>query len=100
MSKFDFLEKKGIGSESYIANDTKLTVNQNSSIGFRTRKNKEKNLTEYYNLLYEYQNDCLIAGIEFKKNYYSDNSLKPEKIIFFSITKMPLGKINTPGINQ
>ena len=100
VSKFDFLEKKGIGSESYIANDTKLTVNQNSSIGFRTRKNKEKNLTEYYNLLYEYQNDCLIAGIEFKKNYYSDNSLKPEKIIFFSITIMPLGKINTPGINQ
>ena len=100
VSEFDFLEKKGIGSESYIANETKLTINQNSSIGFRTRKNKEKNLTEYYNLLYEYQNDCLIAGIEFKKDYYNDKSLKPEEILFFSVTIMPFGKINTPGINQ
>ena len=100
VSKFDFLEKKGIASESYIANETKLTINQNSSIGFRTRRNKEKNLTEYYNLLYEYENDCLIAGIEFKKDYYSDNSLKPEELLFFSITIMPFSKINTPGINQ
>ena len=100
VSEFDFLERKGIGSESYIANETKLTINRNSSIGFRTRKNKEKNLTEYYNLLYEYQNDCLIAGIEYKKDYYNDKSLKPEELLFFSITIMPFGKINTPGINQ
>ena len=100
VSKFDFLEKKGIASESYIANETKLSINQNSSIGFRTRRNKEKNLTEYYNLLYEYQNDCLIAGIEFKKNYYSDNSLKPEELLFFSITIMPFSKIDSPRISR
>ena len=100
ISEFDFLEKKGVGSESYIANETNLTLNNNSSIGFRTRRNKEKNLTEYYNLIYEYQNDCLIAGIEFKKDYYSDGSLKPEELLFFSVTIMPFGKINSPGINQ
>jgi LPS-assembly protein len=100
ISEFDFLEKKGIGSESYIANETKLVLNNSSSIGFRTRRNKEKNLTEYYNLIYEYQNDCLVAGIEFKKNYYNDVTLKPEELIFFSVTIMPFGKINSPGINQ
>jgi LPS-assembly protein len=100
VSEFDFLEKKGIGSKSYLANETNLSFNKNSSIGFRTRRNKENNLTEYYNLLYEYQNDCLIAGIEFKKNYYNDKSLKPEELLFFSITIMPFGKINSPGINQ
>ena len=75
-------------------------LNNSSSIGFRTRRNKEKNLTEYYNLIYEYQNDCLVAGIEFKKNYYNDVTLKPEELIFFSVTIMPFGKINSPGINQ
>ena len=99
ISEFDFLEKKGINSESYIANETKFTLNESSSIGFRTRRNKEKNLTEYYNLLYEYQNDCLIAGIEYTKDYYSDGSLKPEELLFFSVTIMPFGTIDSPGIN-
>ena len=100
VSEFDFFEKKGIYSESYLANETKLAINESSSIGFRTRRNKEKNLTEYYNLLYEYQNDCLIAGIEYKTDYYSDGSLKPEELLFFSITIMPFGTIDAPGINK
>jgi LPS-assembly protein len=100
ISEFDFLEKKGINAESYIANDTKLKINESSSIGFRTRRNKEKNITEYYDLLYEYQNDCLIAGIEYSKDFYNDGTLKPEELLFFSITIMPFGKITSPGINQ
>jgi LPS-assembly protein len=99
ISEFDFLEKKGINSESYISNETRFTLNESSSIGFRTRRNKEKNLTEYYNLLYEYQNDCLIAGIEYTKDYYSDGSLEPEELLFFSVTIMPFGTIDSPGIN-
>ena len=75
-------------------------INESSSMSFKTRRNKETDLTEYYNLLYEYKNDCLIAGVEFNKNYYSDGSLKPEEQLFFSITIMPFGKINTPDINQ
>ena len=101
VSTFDFLEKNNLlGSESYISNETKVEINQSSSIGFKTRKNKDKNLTEYYNLLYEYKNDCLIAGIEFKKDFYSDGSLKPEEQLFFSVTIMPFGKFNTPDMNQ
>ena len=63
-------------------------------------ENKEKDITEYYNLIYEYQNDCLIAGLEFKKDFYSDGSLKPDEQLFFSITIMPFGKAVSPNINQ
>ena len=101
VSTFDFLEKNNeIGSNSYISNETKLTVNESSTFGFKTRKNKETDLTEYYNLIYEYRNDCLVAGLEYKKDYYSDGSLKPDEQIFFSITIMPFGKVNTPDIKQ
>ena len=101
VSTFDFIEKNNfIASESYISNESKLQINDNSSFSFKTRKNKEKNLTEYYNLMYEYKNDCLVAGIEFKKDFYDDGSMKPEEQLFFSITIMPLGNFNTPDINQ
>ena len=70
------------------------------TLSFKTRINKEKDLTEYYNLIYEYRNDCLVAGIEYKKDYYSDGSLKPDEQLFFSVTIMPFGKVNTPDIKQ
>ena len=45
--------------------------------------------------------DCLTAGIEYQKNYYNDESLKPNEKIFFSITIMPFeNKINSPSINK
>ena len=101
VSTFDFIERNNItGSESYISNETKFEINKSSSLSFKTRKNKNTNLTEYYDLLYEYKNDCLTAGIEFKKDFYSDGSLKPEEQLFFSITIMPLGKLSSPDINQ
>ena len=101
VSTFDFLEKnKVMGGNSYISNESKLTFNENSSFSFKTRKNKEKDLTEYYNLIYQYRNDCLVAGIEYKKDFYSDGSLKPDEQLFFSITIMPFGKVNTPDIKQ
>ena len=100
VSTFDFLEKKTFsGGESYIANETKYDIGENSSLGFKTRKNKDKDLTEYYNWIYQYKNDCLVAGIEYKKDFYSDGSLKPEEQLFFSITIMPLGSMNSPNIN-
>ena len=101
VSTFNFMERNNIkDSGSYISNETELKINKNSSISFKTRKNKSTDLTEYYNLLYEYKNDCLTAGLEFKKDFYSDGSLKPEEQLFFSITIMPLGKFSSPDISR
>ena len=97
VSEFDFLERNSLlNKENYISNKTKVHINQNSSFGFSTRRNREKNLTEYYNLLYEYQNDCLVAGIEYRKDFYSSGLLEPEEQLFFTVTIMPFGKANTP----
>ncbi len=101
VTSFDFLEKSNIiGTNSYISNETTLEINNSSSLSFRTRRNKEKDLTEYYNLIYQYKNDCLVAGLEYKKDFYSDGSLKPDEQIFFSITIMPFGKVNSPDFKQ
>ena len=47
--------------------------------------NLDKNITEYYNLIYEYKNDCLIAGVEYNKSNYADGDLKPEENLFFKM---------------
>ena len=58
-------------------------------------------LTEYYDLIYQYKIDCLVAGIEYKKNYYNSGGLRPDESIFFSITFMPFeNKVNLPGLDK
>ena len=88
---FNFIEEDSIISgRSILENQTEYKYNENNSIKYKTRVNKEINLTEYHDLVYEYKNDCLTAGISFKKTYYEDRDLKPSEDIFFSITLYPL----------
>ena len=77
-----------------------LIFSDKNLLSFKTRQNKTTNLTEYYNLIYQYKMDCLVAGIEYRKDYYTDKELKPNEKLFFSITIIPFeGAIKTPGIN-
>ena len=99
-TEFEFLEENNlIGKESFLANKTGLNFSENKSFSFSTRKNKETDATEFYNLIYEYKNDCLVASIEYNRDYYNDSDLKPEEQLFFSITIVPFGKTNSPNIN-
>ena len=53
-------------------------------------ENREIDLTEYYDLIYEYKNDCLVAGIKYNKTYYQDRDLEPTEDFMFSIKLIPL----------
>tara|TARA_B100000795_G_scaffold269792_1_gene260421 strand:+ start:33 stop:2681 length:2649 start_codon:yes stop_codon:yes gene_type:complete len=89
-TQFDYLEERGVvGRNHVIENTTEYKFNEENSISFNTRRNQKINLTEYYDLVYEYKTDCLIAGIKYKKNYYNDADIKPEEELYFSITIIP-----------
>ena len=99
ITSFDFLEENNeIGSDSYLTNDVKLNLNDKNSLAFSTRRNRKIDLTEFYNLIYEYKNDCLVAAIEYNKNYYQDRELKPGEEIFFKLTITSFSSINSPNM--
>ena len=101
VTEFEFLEENNlIGSESYISNSSGLKLSEDKRISLSTRRNRKTNLTEYYNLMYEYKNDCLVASIQYKKDYYTDGELKPEEQLFFNLTIVPLSSANSPNINK
>ena len=88
---FNFIEERGIvGNTNMIENTTLFNFNEENTLSFNTRRNRKLNLTEYYDLVYEYKNDCLIAGLKYKKKYYNDADIKPLEELFFSITIIPL----------
>ena len=99
ITTFEFLEEDNfIGNKSYITNTTKYNIDNNNSISFSGTRDLDKGISEYYNLIYEYENDCLTAAIEYNKSYYADGDLKPEENILFSIKIIPFGKISSPSL--
>ena len=96
---FEFYEENyALGDNSHYANTITYEANKNNFLSFRTRRNNKTNLTEFYNLIYEYKNDCLVASIKYNKEYYSNNSLEPTENLFFNITLIPLGSTNTDNV--
>ena len=96
---FEFYEENNsLGDNSYYSNTITYEANNNNFVSFRTRRNNKTNLTEFYNLIYEYKNDCLIASINYNKEYYTNNSLEPSENLFFNITLIPLGSSNTDNV--
>ena len=91
VTEFNYIEQRNnIGSNHIISNNTKYEINDNNALLFSTRRNKEVSLTEYYDLTYQYKNDCLTAGIKYNKTFYQDNDLKPSENLFFTISLIPL----------
>ena len=98
VTTFEFLQEDDeVGSENYYSNEIKFLLDNSNSLKYRTRRNKKTDLTEYYNLIYEYKNDCLTAAIQYNKDYYSDKDLEPNEEIFFSISIVPFSSIKSPS---
>ena len=88
---FSFSEVNGeMGDASAFSNSISYNINDNNQLTFKTRRNRKINLTEYYDLVYEYKNDCLTAGVKYKKTYYADRDLKPTENLLFTITIFPI----------
>ena len=100
-TEFNFIKENGkIGDTDFLENETTYSIDKNNFIKFNTRRNRKINLTEYYNLVYEYKNDCLTAGIKYNKTYYEDRDLKPSENLFFTISLYPLTKYEQNLIND
>ena len=99
ITSFEFLEEQNeVGNESYLVSDIAYMFNDENKIRYTSRENRKTNLVEFYNLIYEYKNDCLVASMEYNKDYYSDRDLKPSEELFFSITIVPFSQANTPAL--
>lgn len=83
-------ERRALGKTNVLSNTFKYNFNEENFLSFNTRRNRRIGLTEYYDLVYEYKNDCLEAKVRYKKDYYSDRDIIPKEELFFEITIVPL----------
>ena len=94
VTNFEYLEENNhIGNNHYINAGLVLELNKSNSLKFKTRENFTTEATEFYNISYQYENDCLKAAVEYNKSFYSDNDLEPSENLMFTLTIIPFGKV-------
>ena len=99
VTSFEYLnDNNSVNEESFYTSKSALTIDDAQEVIFETRQNKKTKATEFYNIIYQYRNDCLIAALEYNKDYYNDGDLKPEENIFFKLTIVPFGQTSTPNL--
>ena len=84
-----------------LSNIISLNINENNKFSFETKKNYKTDSTEFYDINYEYINDCLTAGLLYRREFYedSDTDVKPKDSLMFMITFVPFGGVKTPDIS-
>ena len=89
-TRFNYIEQAGLqGDASVIGNTTSYKFSEYNTLSFATRRDRRANLTEFYDLVYEFKNDCLKAEIKYRKDYYQDVDIVPLEELFFSVTIIP-----------
>jgi len=93
-------EKNHIGDQEYVKSNVDFGINDSNKLSFSTKRDLQRNSAEYYNFSYNYLNDCLTAGLVFRREFYTDRDLEPENSLMFKITIVPFGNVNSPNYNK
>ncbi len=100
ITEFNFHSEGGdIGNSEVISNTTKYSFNSENSLQFKTNRNLKDDFTEYYNLIYSYETDCLSASLEFNRKFYRDGGLIPDKSLFLYIRFIPFVDLEPASFN-
>ena len=95
----DYLEEQNhVGDEHYVNAGISLNLNDNNKLSVESKKNFKTDSTELYNVSYQYINDCLTAGLVFRREFYEDNDIEQKDSLIFQITFTPFGGVKTPSI--
>ena len=87
-----------MGKENYVNAGLSLNLNDNNKLSLETKKNFKTESTEFYDISYQYINDCLEAGLVYRREFYEDSDLEQKDTLMFQITFVPFGEIKTPSI--
>ncbi len=94
ITSFDYItEHNDFEDSEIIKNDTQIILSDEHVISFNTTKDLETDFTQFYNLSYRYETDCLLASFEYQKKFFRDGSLVPDESLVFLIKFIPFAEI-------
>ena len=97
----NYLEENNITEpKEYLKSTIEIKKGDNGLFSFSNKRNIITSSSEFYNLSYEYINDCLRAGLVYRREFYNDSELEAENSLLFKVTLSPFGSLSSPGLSQ
>ena len=93
-------EKNHVGSTEYIKSGFDFRLNNSTELSFSAKRNLLTSSAEFYNLSYNYINDCLKAGVAYRREFYNDRDVEPVNSLMFTISIVPFAQINSPSFKR
>ena len=57
-------------------------------------------ITEYYDLVYTYETDCISLNLNYNNTFYRDGSLEPNRSLSFLIKIIPFTELGVPNFGS
>ena len=83
-----------------VKNISKFKFNEENKLTFEISKDLKENFTQYYDLIYSHETDCISLNLSFNKSFYNDGSLEPDKSISFLVKIIPFTELGVQNIGN
>lgn len=93
-------EDKKSGENEYFKSSIEYKKGDNAIFTFANKRNLITDSSEFYDLSYEYLNDCLRAGLFYRREFYNDSEIEAENSLMFKITISSFGTVNSPSLSN
>ena len=97
---FHIIEHNDLPDVESIKNTSKFEFNEENKLTFEISKDLNENFTQYYDLIYTHETDCISFNLSFNKSFYNDGSLEPSKSLSFLLKIIPFTEIGVPNLGN
>ena len=96
-----FSEKNDyIGNERTAYFDMKKLIKQNYYLRYEGKKDLLNDRSEFHNISFNFENECLITSLTYSKSFYYDKDLSNTNNLIFSIVIKPFGDGIAPDLTN
>ena len=77
-----------------------MNINDENKLKFEISKDLKDDFTQYYDLLYLYETDCISFNINYNKSFYRDGDLEPSTSLSFLVKFIPFTELGVPNMGK
>ncbi len=101
VSKFEYYsEKNDLEDKENIKNRSSYRINGDNSLNFAITKDLNDDYTQFYDLIYNYQTDCISIDLNYKKSFYRDGNVEPTQSLSFLVRIIPFNEFGVPNLGN
>ena len=95
-----YTENNDMGNKENIKNFSTYNLNDENKFSFKMNKDLKDDFTQYYNLIYTYETDCISLNFNYNKTFFRDGNLEPNTSLSFLIKIIPFTELGVPNVGN